>query len=248
MIINTKKKIADTIIYLSKKLKITSGDFSKFDMFEYLESKGLHLTPVHYYQPIPNTANINWKKLSKPQKIFGINFNDKKQIKLVNTFKRYQKEYNNFPTIKSEDNSKFFLNNLAFDNIDALNYYNIIRYFKPKTIIEIGSGQSTKIAAQACLLNKKTKLISIEPYPQEILTKGFPGLNKLITKKVEEININFFKKLNKNDILFIDSSHVLNTGGDVAYEILNILPQLKKGVIIHIHDIFFSFRLSNRMD
>lgn len=241
MILNNKKKIADMIIYLSNKLKITIGDFSKYDMFEYLESKGLHLTPVHYYQPIPDTSKLNWEKLSKPQDVYGVDFNEKGQLKLIKAFKKYQKEYNNLPIKKPKKEYEFFLNNLAFDNVDALNYYNVIRHFKPKIIIEIGSGQSTKIAAKACLLNKNTKLISIEPYPQSVLVKGFPGFNQLITKKVEDVDIEMFKKLNKNDILFIDSSHVLNTGGDVAYEFLQILPQLKKGVIIHIHDIFIPF-------
>jgi len=241
MIYNNKKAIANLIIFLSNKLKITSGDFSKYDMFEYLESKGLHLTPVHYYQPIPDLSSINWKKMSEPQKMFGFDFNNKVQFELLKKFTKYQKEYNSIPTSKTKNDYDFFLNNLAFDNIDALNYYNIIRHFKPKTVIEIGSGQSTKIAAKACLLNKKTKLISIEPYPQKILKKGFPGLSKLISKKVENVDIKIFKKLKKNDVLFIDSSHVINTGGDVTYEFLQILPQLKKGVIIHIHDIFFPY-------
>ena len=238
---NNKKVIADKIVNLSNKLKIINGDFSKYDMFEYMESKGLHLTPVHYYQPIPNLSTLDLKKLSESQKLFGINMKDREQLALINKFIKFQTEYNSIPTSKPKKEYEFFLNNLAFDNVDALNYYSIIRHFKPKTIIEIGSGQSTKIAAQASLLNRNTKLISIEPYPQQILVKGFPGLRKLVTKKVEDVNITTFKKLNKNDILFIDSSHVLSTGGDVVYEFLQILPQLKQGVIIHVHDIFFPF-------
>lgn len=239
--IKSKQTIADLIIFLSKKLKITSGDFSRYDMFEYLESKGLHLTPVHYYQPIPKLSDMNWDDISKPHKLHGIDLNDRDSLALIKKFKKFSKEYNSIATSKTKFNHEFFFNNYAFDNVDALNYYNIIRHFQPRTIIEIGSGQSTKIAAMACLKNKNTKLISIEPYPQPILKKGFPGLNKLIVKKVEEIDIKLFTSLKKNDILFIDSSHVLNTGGDVAYEFLQILPQLKKGVIIHIHDIFLPF-------
>ena len=137
--------------------------------------------------------------------------------------------------------NKFHFNNSAFDNLDAVIYYSIIRHFNPKLIIEIGSGWSTKIAAQACLKNKQTQLISIEPYPQKHLQDGFPGFSKLIPKKVENVNQKIFSKLSKNDILFIDSSHTIKTGGDVVCEFLEILPQLKKGVIIHIHDIFFPY-------
>ncbi len=82
------------------------------------------------------------------------------------------------------------------------------------------------------------ELIAIEPYPNKILQKGFPGLSKLIKKEVQDVGLDEFYKLNENDILFIDSSHVLKIGSDVQYEYLEILPRLNKGVIVHVHDIF----------
>ena len=119
----------------------------------------------------------------------------------------------------------------------------MIRYFKPKRIVEIGSGDSTLLSAQAILKNEqesriKADLIAIEPYPSEALRRGFPGLTKLIPSKVEKVDLGEFAKLQENDILFIDSSHVLKIGSDVQYEYLEILPRLNKGVIVHIHDIF----------
>ena len=84
-----------------------------------------------------------------------------------------------------------------------------------------------------------TELIAIEPYPNQVLKKGFPGLSRLIQNKVEEVDINLFSHLEDRDILFIDSSHVVRIGGDVIFLYLEVLPRLKKGVVVHIHDIFF---------
>jgi hypothetical protein len=119
----------------------------------------------------------------------------------------------------------------------------MIRHFKPKKIFEIGSGNSTYLAAQAVLKNKEEngkgcELIAFEPYPNDVLRAGFPGLSKLIPTKIQNIALSKFSELKENDILFIDSSHVLKIGGDVQYEYLEILPRLNKGVIVHIHDIF----------
>ena len=117
----------------------------------------------------------------------------------------------------------------------------MIRLFKPKRIIEIGSGSSTLMAKNAIYKNKSEsndyicEHICIEPYEQ-------PWLNhigvKVIRKKVETIELNFFSSLKKNDILFIDSSHIIRPQGDVLFEYLEILPSLNEGVIVHIHDIF----------
>jgi hypothetical protein len=71
------------------------------------------------------------------------------------------------------------------------------------------------------------------------LRAGYPGLSRLIEKKVQDVPISEFTRLHENDILFIDSSHVITIGGDVQYEYLEIIPRLEKGVLIHVHDVFF---------
>ena len=119
-----------------------------------------------------------------------------------------------------------------------------LRHFKPKKLFEIGSGSSTYLSAQAILKNKEEddayecELVALEPYPNDVLKVGFPGLSKLIPQEIQHISLTEFKKLKTNDILFIDSSHVLRIGSDVQYEYLEILPRLNKGVIVHVHDIF----------
>src|SRR5206468_3938156 len=78
---------------------------------------------------------------------------------------------------------------------------------------------------------------SVEPYPNPTIRAGVPGLTRLEPKKVQDVPLSFFQQLEANDILFIDSSHVLCIGSDVQYEFLDILPSLKPGVVVHVHDI-----------
>jgi predicted O-methyltransferase YrrM len=117
----------------------------------------------------------------------------------------------------------------------------MIRHFQPRLIIEVGSGFSSLISAEAAAKNTNSALICIEPSPQDFLRKGLPGLRSLIEKRVEELDLEFFTQLDSNDILFIDSSHTVKIGGDVNYLFLEVLPRLKPGVIVHVHDIFFPF-------
>jgi len=122
-------------------------------------------------------------------------------------------------------------------------FYNIVRLFKPKRIIEIGSGNSKLMVINAIRENKKEhteyhcRHICVEPFEQPWLEKVDVELKK---NKVEELDLSFFNILEEDDILFIDSSHVIRPQGDVLFEILEILPMLNSGVIIHIHDIFTS--------
>ena len=128
----------------------------------------------------------------------------------------------------------------------------MIRDIKPKNVIEIGSGFTTYLSAQAILVNEQKDghscdLIAIEPYPNKTLQKGFPGLTSLKTTKLQEISLDYFNVLKENDILFIDSSHILNIGSDVAYEFLELLPRLNSGVYVHIHDIYLPYEYPRSM-
>ncbi len=213
--------------------------------FLILERLGIHITRVHFYEPIPDTRTLKDDLWEKQSELVGIDINEDEQINLLHLFSsRFKKEYDRFPLNKTPVPYEYYVNNGAFESVDGEILYCMIRYFKPRKIIEIGSGYSTCLSAKAILENKKEdnnyvcELIAIEPYPNDTLKAGFPGLTKLIPKKVQEVPVHEFEKLEENDILFIDSTHVLNIGSDVQYEYLEILPRLNKGVLVHIHDIF----------
>jgi hypothetical protein len=149
---------------------------------------------------------------------------------------------NRYPLTDETGRSEFHLLNGSFMAVDAHVYYAMINHFRPKRIVEIGCGCSTALAASAALKIKEftrhePEVVAIEPYPNEALGRGFPGLNRLIQAKVQDVPLDLFTSLQEGDILFIDSTHSLKAGGDVQYEYLEILPRLQKGVLVHVHDI-----------
>lgn len=200
---------------------------------------GILPIPDQYYQPLINPKKHLLKSLREDRELPGIDFNTEEQLDLISKFD-YNRELEEFPIEKSAELT-FFYNNGSYASGDAEYLYNIVRHFKPKRIIEIGSGLSTFMVQNALSKNKidnpdqNCNHICIEPYEH-------PNLEKLgieiIRKRVETVDKSFFKTLEHNDILFIDSSHMIRPQGDVLFEYLEILPILNPGVIVHIHDIF----------
>jgi hypothetical protein len=212
------------------------------EIFRFWERHGFHVTPVHFYQPIPDTQALPETLWNRPSELVGVNMNDQVQLDLLrNHFPKFRREYDQFPVKPTGEPGRFHFNNGLFDGTDALVAYCMIRHFQPRLVIEVGSGFSSLVAAEAIAKNKNTALICIEPFPLDFLRRGFPGLHSLIEKKVEDIDLEFFSQLHSGDILFIDSSHTVKIGGDVNYLFLEVLPRLKPGVIVHVHDIFFPF-------
>lgn len=207
--------------------------------FGFWQERGFHVTPVHFYQPIPDTNSLPASLWEKPSELAGVDLNEAKQLELLrDVFPRFRHEYERLPMEPTAVRHEFFLKNGAFEGTDALVLYCMVRSFRPALVLEVGSGFSSRLSARAALSNGNTRLVCIEPYPDEVLRSGFPGLTSVIPKKVQDVELSFFEQLRENDILFIDSSHVVKTGGDVNYLFLEVLPRLRPGVIVHVHDIF----------
>jgi hypothetical protein len=216
---------------------LTEPNYSKY--FAFFESQGFHLTRNHFYEPIPDTRSLRDEIWERESELVGVDMNIDFQLHMLrDIFPKFKTEYNEFP-IKPLTDSGFYFDNTYFSGTDALVLYCMIRHFQPRTVLEVGGGFSTRLSAQAALRNRDTKVVCIEPYPEPILTSGFPGLTKLVTDRVENVGLDPFLALSANDILFIDGSHCLKIGADVQFLYLEVLPRLKEGVIVHIHDIFF---------
>jgi len=219
---------------------ISSKEFGQ--SFLLWERHGFHVTPVHFYQPIPDTQNLPRTLWNRPSDLVGIDMNDSVQLDLLrNRFPKFRDEYEQIPIEPIGESNSFYVRNTLFGAADALVAYCMVRQFEPRLIVEVGGGFSTLLLTRAAAKNNTTALICIEPFPQEFLKQGVPGLNRLIEKEVQDIDLEFFSQLRAGDILFIDSSHTVKIGGDVNYLFLEVLPRLNPGVIVHIHDIFLPF-------
>ena len=212
------------------------------EIFPLWERHGFHGTPAHFYQPIPDTRSLAETLWKRPSKLVGIDMNEPTQLDLVRQrFPKFRDEYEQLPAEPTQKSGRFYLNNGLFGGLDALVAYCMARHFQPRSIVEIGSGFSSLILGEGLAKNNNPGLVCIDPSPQDFLRHNFPGLDSLIEKRVQDVDFDFFSQLNSNDILFIDSSHTVKIGGDVNYLFLEVLPRLKPGVIVHIHDIFLPF-------
>lgn len=210
---------------------LRSGRF--LELFPVWEQHGFHVTPVHFHQPIPDTRELPETLWEQPSELVGINMNEALQFDLLrHHLTKFRDEYNNLPVEPPPGQRR------PFHGVDALVAYCMVRHFQPRLIIEVGSGFSSLVLSQAAAKNKNSALICIDPFPRDFVRNGLPGLQSLIEKKVEDIDFEFFSQLQSGDILFIDSSHTVKIGGDVNHLFLEVLPRLKPGVIVHVHDIF----------
>lgn len=186
----------------------------------------LHVTPVHYYSPIPTLHQLDPRIFDKVYDDTGLKWNVSGQLTYLNDiFPKYLSEYTPSP-------------NTGLSLVDSFTLYAMIREKKPKVMIEVGSGETTKISLQAIEMNDREgfecRFYAIEPYPHNYLVNLQRKNFELICKELQSVEIDFLRTA---DLLFIDSSHVSKIGSDVNYEILEIVPQLKKGAVIHWHDI-----------
>ena len=142
--------------------------------------------------------------------------------------------------VKDEnDANKPTWNNGFLPGLDIIGIYTIFSEFKPENYIEIGSGNSTKVAYKAKSEQRlNTEIISIDPMPRAEIDSL---ANKIIREPFENIDYNILEQLNENDILFVDNSHRILPNSDSMVFYMEILPKLKKGVIVHIHDIYLPY-------
>ena len=204
----------------------------KLKIFRFAEKHGYHILKPGFYSPITSLKDLTDDVFAKEYK--NMDWNVEAQLNLLQELKAFSGEFNDI--VKK---NLFDMSNQAFALHDAPVYYGIIRKFKPKKIIEIGAGHSTVLASYAVQKNENTIITAVDPFlsgeTKEMVTKA---KIEFIEKPVQELPLSFFEELSENDILFIDSSHVSKVGSDVNFLYLEVLPILKPGVLIHVHDIF----------
>jgi len=205
------------------------------------ELVGFHLVRKHFYSPIPDLRELPPSVWQRESSLPGIHFDPNRQLDYVSSeLAGYLAEFRP-PAMPAGALVESFWDNDLYQSVDSELLYAMIRCHQPRRVIEIGSGYSTLVSASACDENRhrghEVELVSNDPFPQAMLP-NVGGVSRLVPRGATDIPLEEFSELTAGDVLFIDTTHTVKLGGDVNYLVLEVLPILNSGVIVHIHDIF----------
>ena len=155
----------------------------------------------------------------------------------VQTAAKYRDHFAEISYGKPADPEQPFWRNGWFPFLDGIALYTFIAERKPKTVLEIGSGNSTKFARKAIRdLDLDTRIVSIDPQPR-VEVDGISDV--VIRNPLEQADLSIFAELERTDIVFFDGSHRCFQNSDVAVFFVDVLPNLQSGTLVGIHDIFW---------
>jgi hypothetical protein len=209
-------------------------------LFFSLDRVGVHLLPKHFYTPV---ADYSWLRNNRnlwsgPANLQGMHWDLEEQLTWLQTIcDPYYSEVRDLASFTDISSSGI---GPGYGPIESQVLHCFIRSKRPRQVIEIGSGVSTMVMRGAAQLNERdgfdsTRIFAIEPYPRTALRHA-DGI-ELINSLVQEAPLSFFDQLDSGDLLFVDSSHAVKIGSDALRICLEIIPRLKPGVFIQIHDI-----------
>lgn len=208
-------------------------------------NQALSCPPGHFYSPVVSQAEVARQSdhiFREQSSLHGIKLRKEKQAQLLEQLLPY---YRDLPFPEGADASfRYALANEFFDYSDGIFLYLLMRHLQPRQVIEVGSGFSSALMLDTnqYFLKQAIQFTFIEPYPdrlRRLLRQDDPY--QLKESSVQDVPLATFEKLQENDILFIDSTHIMKTGSDLHFLLFEVLPILKPGVIIHFHDIHYPF-------
>ena len=198
--------------------------------------------PVHFYSPVPDLNDLRNRRIwEKQSTLHGIAWNTQEQLAFLEMLGHYYGSECRWPAKPIGDPNQFYTENNSFSFGCAAITHCLIRYAKPRRLMEIGSGFSSQVIDEALMMNRhegsSCQYTVIDPYPASQLHSGLNSKPMVREERVELVDPEFVSQLQANDILFIDSGHTVRSGGDVNFLILDVLPRLSEGVMVHFHDI-----------
>ncbi len=199
-----------------------------------------------FYSPIPDLALIDESVWTDRSELPGIDLDlDAQLTYLEQELAPFIAEFSP-PRGWTAEPTEFYLENGLFQAGDAELLYAMIRRHKPAVLLELGAGFSTLVAAAAVRANRveghNTRLISCDPYASATAASGVDGLSELRPIRAERLEHEEIARLQEGDILFIDSSHTVRVGGDVVHLLCDVVPRLRSGVLVHVHDIYLPYQ------
>ena len=214
----------------------------------------LRYYPGHYGSTIPSATEIR-KNTDRffgqtPNRRPGIDLREEHQIHLLRALSEYFPDFS-FPALPVPE-FRYYHANPMYGIDDGLILYAFMRHFRPRRVIEIGSGFSSALMLDTADGHPELqpRFTFIEPFPlrlNRLLRSPDRDRCSIIRENVQDVDPRIFGSLQENDILFIDSSHVVKIGSDLSHILFDVLPALNRGVLVHIHDIWWPFEYPREM-
>jgi hypothetical protein len=209
--------------------------------------RGFLPLPVGFYSPVPDVEDLVRRDVWAGRTgMAGIDFRIGEQLDFLKELGETFGKECSWPPERTADDRRFYVNNSTFSYGCAASTHSIIRHFRPGRVVEVGSGMSSLIISGALSRNRSetgnpAEYVIVDPFPGETVRKGVDGLHRLVESRVELLPLSLFETLGQGDVLFIDSSHTVKIGSDCNYLYLEVIPSLRPGVIVHVHDISLPF-------
>jgi hypothetical protein len=201
------------------------------------------LIPHNYYSPVPDLTLLPADIWERRNRLGGVELNVDRAIALIeDELAEYVAEFD-LPATGPRPPGEFYLDNTNYGAVDAELLFAMLRARKPRRVIELGSGMTTLLIGEAARRNAAdgvaTEHLAYDPYPRaQILGDEPPPPTRFESKGATEVPLADFGRLQAGDVLFVDTTHTVKLGSDVNYVVLDVLPTLAPGVIVHFHDIF----------
>ncbi len=211
--------------------------------YEVVPRGGFDIVRRDYYSPVPDLSKLPLDIWTRRSRLDGVDLHADAGIELVERELRGFIAELEVPADGPVPPGEFFLHNTGFESVDAELLYAMIRYSRPGRVIELGSGYTTLLINLAVSRNiedgVQTSHVAYDPYPREhVLGATLPEPTRLEAVPATELPLEVFEELDAGDVLFVDTTHTVKLGSDVNFILLEVLPRLKPGVVVHFHDIF----------
>ncbi len=194
-----------------------------------------------YYSPVVDLGLLTPRLWSEPRSTPGLEIDVDAQLAFLEQHLHpYLHEFH--PPVHEQGRPGFYLANGFYGSVDAEILYGMIRHFKPRRLVELGSGYSTLVTREAARLNdldgQPIDHRVFDPYAGDHTHMSPTELARIARLPATQVPLDEFLALEAGDVLFVDTTHTVKLAGDVNYVVLEVLPMLRPGVIVHMHDIF----------
>jgi hypothetical protein len=209
---------------------------------------GLQITPATYDSPIPRVEALGDAFFARPSSMAGVDWDPAGQLAWVE--RELGDELGRWrpPVTEPDPEDGFVLRNGAYESVDAELLHAVVRRFGPTRVVELGSGWSSLVLRRAARANRAQgrpcALSAWDPHPSPLLARPLPGGPEIHRVRAQEVPVAVIDALGRDDILFVDTSHTVKAGGDVNHIVLELLPRLRPGVLVHFHDVFLPWPYS----